>query len=56
MIDSFGVYGNYFHYAMVVAMVGSAGIIFIYLWFKGRLNMDEESKYQMMKEDGDDTE
>jgi hypothetical protein len=51
VIDSFGVYGNYFHYAIVVWMVGSAGLIFIYLWYKGRLDMDEGPKHQMMSKE-----
>ena len=36
---------------MVLAFVGSALLVFIYLWRKGRLDMDEEPKFQMMKDD-----
>jgi hypothetical protein len=49
--DSSGVSGAYLHYGLIILMVGSAFIIFIYLWYKGRLDMDEEPKHQMMKED-----
>jgi hypothetical protein len=59
VIDGFGVYGNYVHFSFVVLFVGSAFLIFLYLWNKGRLDMDEEAKFQMMesnsniqKEDG----
>ena len=40
-----------FHYALVIAFVGSAFLIFLYLWGKGRLDMDEGPKFQMMQED-----
>jgi hypothetical protein len=43
--------GGLFHYAMVIARVGSAALIFFYLWRKGRLDMDEEAKLQMMRSD-----
>ncbi|MBA2368441.1 MAG: hypothetical protein H0V82_05385 [Candidatus Protochlamydia sp.] len=49
--DGFGIYGNLLHYAMVIILVGSAIMVFIYLWKKGRLGMDEEAKYQMMQDD-----
>jgi hypothetical protein len=51
LIDGFGVYGNYVHYGIVVFFVGSALLIFIYLWKKERLDMDEEASFQMMKPD-----
>lgn len=50
VIDSMGVYGSMLHYALVIAFVGSAFIIFFALWKKKRLDMDEEPKYQMMEE------
>lgn len=50
VIDAMGVYGSMFHYAFVIAFVGSAFIIFFYLWRKKRLDMDEGPKYQMMQE------
>ncbi len=51
VIDSFGVYGSALHYGLIVAFVGSAFLIFLYLWGKGRLDMDEEASIQMMKDD-----
>ena len=50
-VDGFGVYGNYLHFGMVIWFVGSAFLIFIYLWKKGRLDMEEDAKYQMMQPD-----
>lgn len=51
VIDAMGVYGSVFHYAMVITFVGSAFIIFCYLWKKNRLDMDEDPKFQMMQEE-----
>lgn len=53
VIDGIGVYGNFFHYAIVISLVGSAFFIFLYLWRKKRLDMDEEPKFQMMREEED---
>ena len=49
--DSLGIQGSVFHYAMILAMVGGAFLIFLSLWRKGRLDMDEEPKIQMMNDD-----
>jgi hypothetical protein len=43
-----GVCGSFVHYAFVLAFVGSAFLIFLYLWKKGKLDLDEEPKIQMM--------
>lgn len=51
VIDGAGVYGSLFHYGFVIAFVGSAFLIFLYLWRRGRLDMDEEPKFQMMQEE-----
>ena len=51
VIDGIGVYGNFFHYALVIALVSSAFLIFLYLWRKKRLDMDEEPKFQMMQDE-----
>lgn len=51
MKDTAGIYGAYLHYGLVILIVGSAIIVFFYLWSKGRLDMDEEPKLQMMKDD-----
>ena len=50
-VDGIGVYGNFLHYALVISLVGSAFLIFIYLWRKKRLDIDEEPKFQMMQEE-----
>jgi len=50
-IDWSGIYGGIFHYGMIIAFAGSALIAFLYFWSKGRLDMDEEPKLQMMRED-----
>lgn len=50
VLDGFGIYGKYLHYGIVIALVGSAFLIFVYLWMKRRLDMDEGPKYQMMEE------
>lgn len=49
--DTSGVFGGIFHYALVFALVGSAFLSFIYFWSKGKLDLDEEPKMQMMRED-----
>lgn len=51
IIDASGAYGAVFHYSFVIALVGNAFFIFIYLWRKDRLDMDEEPKFQMMQEE-----
>ncbi len=56
VVDSYGVYGNYLHFALVICLVGSAFLIFIYLWTKGRLDMDEEPKIQMMQDEDEPKE
>ena len=45
------IYGGIFHYGMIIAFAGSALLAFLYFWSKGRLDMDEEPKVQMMRED-----
>jgi hypothetical protein len=51
IIDQAGIYGTAFHYAMIFVFMGSAMMIFLYLWSKGRLDMDEDPKIQMMQEE-----
>lgn len=48
MIDGAGAYGGFLCYGLTIAVVGSAMLIFIHLWSKGRLDLDEEPKIQMM--------
>lgn len=51
IVDGGGIYGSVFHYAMVIAFCGTAFLIFFYLWKTNQLSMDEEPKFQMMKEE-----
>lgn len=51
VLDGMGVTGNFYHYSMVIAFVGSAFLIFLCLWRKKRLDMDESPKYQMLLDD-----
>lgn len=53
-LDGGGVQGHVLHYAVTVAMVGSAFLVFLYLWSKGRLDMDEEAKERMLGEEEED--
>lgn len=50
VMDGEGIYGTLLTYAMTISFAGGAFILFVYLWWKGRLDMDEEPKLQMMKE------
>lgn len=50
IFDGGGIYGNVLHYALTIAYVGSAALLFCFFWFTGRLDMDEEPKKQMMEE------
>lgn len=51
VIDGIGVYGNFLHYGLVITLVGSAFLVFLYLWKNKRLDIDEEPKFQMMQEE-----
>ena len=43
-LDGWGISGMALDYAVVLFFVGSALLIFIYLWSKGRLDFDETLK------------
>lgn len=53
-LDASGDCGGLVHYAIVIALVGGALLLFFYLWKKGRLDMDEEPKHKMLNDDHDD--
>lgn len=53
VLDGGGECGTFVHYAFIIAIVGSAFLIFLYLWKKGKLDMDEEPKHNMMKNEDD---
>jgi hypothetical protein len=48
--DVSGIYGGILDYAIIFSIVGSALLAFLYFWSKGRLDMDEEPKMQMMND------
>jgi hypothetical protein len=56
MVDGGGAYGNLLHYGLTIAFVGSALLVFIYSWTKGRLDMDESPKIQMMSKELEDNQ
>lgn len=51
IVDGFGVHGSLVHYTLTILFVAMAFVLFLYFWNKGRLDMDEEPKWQMMKTD-----
>lgn len=51
VLDGCGIHGYIMHYSLLFAMVGSALLAFFYFWRKGRLDMDESPKMQMMQEE-----
>jgi hypothetical protein len=50
-LDPSGIYGMLLHYALTFVLVVGAIVIFIELWRKGKLDMDESPKIQMMQVD-----
>jgi len=53
ILDGEGVYGTFLSYAQIFFFSGGALILFLYFWSQGRLDMDEDPKYQMMDEKGE---
>jgi len=51
MVDGGGVTGYILHYSFVIAMVLSTLLLFLLLRRKGRLDMDESPKYEMMRDE-----
>ena len=49
MSDPSGVYGSIMSYALTIFFAAGAFMIFVYLWMKGRLDLDEDAKEQMMR-------
>ena len=54
MRDGIGVYGSIMNYSFLFFLLGSTLLVFIYLWRKGLLGMDEGPKYDMMDSDEDE--
>lgn len=55
-LDGVGIYGGLLHFATAAAFFGSAVLIFIYLWRKGRLDMDEGPAKRMLHDDPEEEE
>lgn len=55
VLDGGGECGSITHYVFILTLVGSAFLIFLYLWRKGKLDMDEEPKHTMMNDEQKDT-
>lgn len=51
LIDSIGFIGNIFESALVIALVLSTIVVFIYLWKRGSLGYDEEAAQEMVNRD-----
>lgn len=51
MYDGGGAVGAAFSYALIVFFVGVAFVVFVYLWNLGKLDMDEDPKWQMLKQE-----
>lgn len=51
VLDGIGIHGAVFHWAMVMAFMGSAILGLIYFWRKGRLDCDESPKFEMIQND-----
>jgi hypothetical protein len=54
VLDASGEVGTFVHYAFIIAFAGTAVLSFLYFWSKRRLDMDEEPKMRMMKDDEED--
>lgn len=49
--DGGGVYGSIFYYSFTIAYVGAAFLVFIYLYMKNKLDLDEAPKMEMMDDE-----
>lgn len=49
-LDGIGIYGELLHFTMAAAFFGSALLIFINLWRKGKLDMDEGPAKHMLRD------
>lgn len=51
IIDGWGSSGLILDYALVLFFTGGALLLFIYLWSKKRLNLEEDPKFTMLEDD-----
>lgn len=54
LLDGGGIYGTLLSYGLTFSYMGSAFVLFIYLYRKSQLDMDEGPKFEMMKKDHDE--
>lgn len=54
LIDNVGFVGMVMNYAFSLALIGSTGLVFFYLWRKGKLGMDEEAKWHVFEAEKDE--
>lgn len=50
LVDNIGLYGSVMHYALTIAFTCSAFLLLLYFWKRGRLDFDEEPKWQMLQD------
>lgn len=53
ILDGSGIYGELLHFAFAALFFGGALMIFLQLWKKGRLDMDEEPAVRMLYDDSE---
>ena len=51
ILDQTGIMGSLLHYGMVIAFMGSALLVLLYLWSQKKLHWDEEPKFYMFLPD-----
>jgi hypothetical protein len=56
VVDGAGFCGGILIYCSIIALVGSALLLFIYFWRTGKLDMDESPKWLMMDDASDRSE
>ena len=51
ILDGIGIYGSIVHFSFAGLFFSAALLIFLYLWRKGKLDMDESPAEQMLEDD-----
>lgn len=52
-LDGTGIYGEVLHFSFAAFFFAGSFLIFIYLWNKGRLDMDEGPAVRMFEDDSE---
>lgn len=50
-LDSSGFVGQFIYYLTLIFVMGLTILIFLYFWKERKLDMDENPKYQMMRDE-----